>query len=490
MAAPVSSAALATAPATAAAPAAPAAAGAAPLSGTNAASIALLAVSPIDGRYEASTAPLRALFSEFALFKYRVRVEVEYFAALTTVPEVRQLRDVTPAQLDTLRALTSGDAFTIEDALTIKETERKTNHDVKAVEYYLKSRMESAGLGPRLEFVHFGLTSQDINNTSVPMMLRDAVRGVYLPALAKLTALLREKTVKGGAWDLPMLARTHGQPATPTNLAKEYKVWIERLDAQVAQLEAVPFTGKFGGATGGLNAHRAAYPTVDWPTFADRFVTQYLGLDKRQHFTTQIEHYDNIAALCDAMRRVHTILLDLARDTWQYVSLDYFHQQVKAGEVGSSAMPHKVNPIDFENAEGNLGVANALLEFFASKLPVSRLQRDLTDSTVLRNLGVPFGHALVAFGSLERGLRKLLVNAPVISRDLTANWVIVAEAIQTVLRSEGYPQPYEQLRDLTRGNDRITQAAMEDFIDKLEVTPEMKVRLKSFTPQSFAGFTD
>ena len=447
----------------------------------------LMAVSPIDGRYESTTSVLRGYFSEFALFKYRVAVEVEYFAALSQVHEVRQLRDVTAAQLDELRRLTRGDSFTIEDAIVIKETERKTNHDVKAVEYYLKGKMEKAGLLPHLEFVHFGLTSQDINNTAIPMMLRDACKAVYVPALLKLVALLREKAAKGGDWDVPMLARTHGQPATPTNLAVQFKVWIERLEVQIEQLLAVPFTGKFGGATGGFNAHKCAYPTVDWPTFADNFVREGLGL-KRQHYTTQIEHYDNIAALCDALRRIHNILVDLARDVWQYISLEYFKQQIKAGEVGSSAMPHKVNPIDFENAEGNLGLANALLEFFANKLPVSRLQRDLTDSTVLRNLGVPFGHGLVALSSLERGIRKLVVNRAVIDADLRDNWAVVAEAIQTVLRSEGYPQPYEQLRDLTRTNEKITQAAMEAFVDKLEVDETMKARLKAITPFTFSGF--
>lgn len=450
---------------------------------------ALLAVSPIDGRYESTTSSLRQYFSEFAFFKYRVAVEVEYFCALAAVPEIKQLNDIKPEQLEKLRALTKGAAFTIADALSIKETERKTNHDVKAVEYYLKSKMEAAGLDEHLEFVHFGLTSQDINNTSIPMMLHDAVKTVYLPALNKVIALLREKTAAGSDWDIPMLARTHGQPATPTNLAKEYKVWIERLEAQLEQLGRIPYTAKFGGATGGFNAHKCAYPTVDWPAFADTFVTGNLKLTKRQHFTTQIEHYDNIASLCDAMRRVHNILVDLCRDTWQYVSMEYFKQHIKAGEVGSSAMPHKVNPIDFENAEGNLGMCNAVLEFLANKLPVSRLQRDLTDSTVLRNLGVPFGHALVAFSSLARGLHKLVVNKSSIDKDLCDNWPVVAEAIQTVLRSAGFEQPYEQLRDLTRTNEKITQVAMEAFIDKLEVGDEMKKRLKAITPFTFTGFT-
>jgi adenylosuccinate lyase len=454
-------------------------------------------VSPLDGRYQPTTAPLAPFFSEHAFFKYRVLVEVEYFAALCAVPEIQQLRSVTAEQLAALREATTGDNFTVLDSQAIKAHEKVTNHDVKAVEYYLKDKMAKVGLDQAVEFIHFGLTSQDVNNTSIPLMVRDALYIVYLPQLEKVLAALRERTAAGGPWDLAMLARTHGQPASPTNLAKEYKVFIERLEIQIAQLKQITFSCKFGGATGNFNAHLAAYRSVDWRAFGDKFVTEQLaaagaapkqGALRRATFTTQVEHYDNIAATCDAMKRIHTILLDLARDTWQYVAMEYFKQAIKAGEVGSSAMPHKVNPIDFENAEGNLGIANALLEFFAAKLPISRLQRDLTDSTVLRNLGAPFGHGLIAFSSLLRGIAKLQVNAAAIAADLDDNWAVVAEAIQTVLRREGYPKPYEALRDLTRTGEKMTQASIASFVDGLAVSEEVKAELKSFSPFNYTGY--
>ncbi|KAK7202055.1 adenylosuccinate lyase [Novymonas esmeraldas] len=446
----------------------------------------LYALSPLDGRYKRSTAPLRAFFSEYALFKYRVQVEVLYFEALCTeVPAITQLRGVSPQQLAQLRASTF-ESFTVEDAMRIKEIEAVTNHDIKAVEYYLKDKMAACGLEAEKEFIHFGLTSQDINNTSIPMLLRDALHGHYVPALDQLIALLRSKLPD---WDVPMLARTHGQPASPTNLAKECMVWVERLEEQRAVLLAVPHTGKFGGATGNFNAHLCAYPGVDWREFGELFLRKYLGL-RRQRYTTQIEHYDHLAALCDACARLHTILTDLARDVWQYISLGYFTQKVKAGEVGSSAMPHKVNPIDFENAEGNLGVSNAILGFLSAKLPISRLQRDLTDSTVLRNLGVPLGHALVAMAALRRGLDKLLLNRAAIAADLDANWAVVAEGIQTVLRREGYPRPYEALKDLTRGNAHVTEATVRSFIEQLDgVSDAVRQELLAITPFTYVGYT-
>lgn len=445
----------------------------------------LLAISPIDGRYKRSTKSLAEYFSEFALFKYRVRIEVEYFAALCKVPEVSQLQQVTDDQIKQLFALCV-EQFTVADAMQIKETEKVTNHDIKAVEYFIKSKMEMAGLKHVSEFIHFGLTSQDVNNTSIPLLLRDAVATQYLPALDKLVAVIEAKLPE---WSTPMLARTHGQPASPTNLAKEFKVWLERIRNQRAQLVAVPFGAKFGGATGNFNAHCVAYPSVDWRDFGNKFVNVQLGLS-RQQYTTQIEHYDNLAALCDAMRRIHVILLDMCKDVWQYISMGYFKQQIKAGEIGSSAMPHKVNPIDFENAEGNLGMSNAVLEFFSNKLPVSRLQRDLTDSTVLRNLGVPLGHALVAFSSIDRGIGKLLVNKDAILRDLNENWAIVAEGLQTVLRREGYPNPYEALKDLTRTNSHVTGEGMRQFVEQLQgITEEVRQELLSITPTSYVGYT-
>ncbi|AIN95367.1 adenylosuccinate lyase, putative [Leishmania panamensis] len=446
----------------------------------------LFALSPLDGRYKHSTVPLRAYFSEYALFKYRVQVEVLYFEALCKeVPTITQLRGVTDAHLAQLRAATF-ENFTVDDATKIKDIEAVTKHDIKAVEYYLKDKMSACGLETEKEFIHFGLTSQDINNTSIPMLLRDALHHHYIPTLDQLIALLKSKLPE---WDVPMLARTHGQPASPTNLAKEFMVWIERLEEQRAMLLSIPNTGKFGGATGNFNAHLCAYPGVDWRNFGDLFLSKYLGL-RRQRYTTQIEHYDNLAAICDACARLHTILMDLAKDVWQYISLGYFNQKVKAGEVGSSAMPHKVNPIDFENAEGNLGMSNAVLGFLSAKLPISRLQRDLTDSTVLRNLGVPLSHALIAFASLLRGVDKLLVNKPAIAADLESNWAVVAEGIQTVLRREGYPKPYEALKDLTRGNAQVTKETVRTFIQQLEgITEEVRQELLAISPFTYVGYT-
>ncbi|KAG5511641.1 hypothetical protein JKF63_07238 [Porcisia hertigi] len=446
----------------------------------------LYALSPLDGRYKRHTAPLRAYFSEYALFKYRVQVEVLYFQALCKeVPAITPLRGVTDAQLAQLRA-TTFENFTDDDAKKIKEIETITNHDIKAVEYYLKDKMSACGLEAEREFIHFGLTSQDINNTCIPMLLRDALRHHYVPELDRLIGLLKSKMSE---WDVPMLSRTHGQPASPTILAKEFMVWIERLEVQRGMLLSIPNTGKFGGATGNFNAHLCAYPGVDWRDFGDVFLTKYLGL-RRQRYTTQVEHYDNLAAICDACARLQTILMDLAKDVWQYISLGYFNQKVKAGEVGSSAMPHKVNPIDFENAEGNLGMSNAVLRFLSAKLPISRLQRDLTDSTVLRNLGVPISHALIALASLHRGIEKLLVNKEAIAADLDNNWAVVAEGIQTVLRREGYPKPYEALKDLTRGNAHVTQETVHGFIQNLRgITDEVRQELLAITPFTYVGYS-
>lgn len=446
----------------------------------------LYALSPLDGRYKRSTVPLRAYFSEYALFKYRVQVEVLYFEALCKeCPAIRQLRQVTDDQLKQLRASTF-ENFTVEDAKHIKEIEAETNHDIKAVEYYLKEKMTSCGLDAEKEFIHFGLTSQDINNTSIPMLLRDALHNHYIPSLDNFIEGIKEKLSE---WDVPMLARTHGQPASPSNLAKEFMVWVERLEEQKQMLLAIPNTGKFGGATGNFNAHLCAYPNVDWIEFGDMFLEKYLGL-RRQRYTTQIEHYDDLAAICDACARLHVILLDLSKDVWQYISMGYFTQKVKTGEVGSSAMPHKVNPIDFENAEGNLGMSNAVLGFLSAKLPISRLQRDLSDSTVLRNLGVPLGHALVAFASLRRGLDKLLLNKAAIAADLENNWAVVAEGIQTVLRREGYPKPYEALKDLTRGNSHVTEATVHTFIQNLVgISDEVRQELLAITPFTYVGYT-
>ena len=441
----------------------------------------LLALSPLDGRYARATAPLVTRFSEMALMRYRVLVEVEYFIALAELP-LPQLHDVSPATFPALRHLY--EAFSEADAEAIKAHEAVTNHDVKAVEYFLRDQFAALGLGQFVEFIHFGLTSQDINNTAIPLSFRDALVDVVLPAYAQIRNSL---AVRAQEWQtIPMLARTHGQPASPTRLGKEITVFVARLDAQVALLAQVPFGAKFGGATGNFNAHYVAYPHTDWHAFAATFVNDRLGLH-RSFPTTQIEHYDHLAAHCDALKRLNTILLDLARDVWQYISLGYFKQTIKAGEVGSSAMPHKVNPIDFENAEGNLGVANALLEHFAAKLPISRLQRDLTDSTVLRNLGVPLGHILIALGALQRGLGKLALDETALHRDLEANWAVVAEGIQTILRREAYPDPYNALKALTRTGEAISAGSIGEFIDELNVSETVRAELRRITPTNYVG---
>src|SRR5574344_559192 len=435
----------------------------------------LTAISPIDGRYRNKTEILSTYFSEFALINYRVRVEVEYFIALCG--EVPQLQSVNLSVFESLRNLYKN--FTEADATRIKDTEKITNHDVKAVEYFLKEEFDKLGLQQYKEFIHFGLTSQDINNTAVPLSLKEAVNNVIIPDLQnvidKLTQMAEE-------WkEIPMLAKTHGQPATPTRLGKEIMVFVSRLNAQMQQVKAVPFSAKFGGATGNFNAHHVAYPNKDWHAFGNDFVKNHLGL-VRSYPTTQIEHYDNLAALLDASKRIDTILMDLCKDIWQYVSMGYFKQRIQKNEVGSSAMPHKVNPIDFENAEGNLGIANALFEHLAAKLPISRLQRDLTDSTVLRNVGVPYGHLLIALASLQKGLGKIYVNEPAIHADLEDNWAVVAEAIQTILRREGYPKPYETLKELTRTNETINEASIENFINTLNVSDAVKDELRHITP--------
>ncbi|PRY12644.1 adenylosuccinate lyase [Pontibacter ummariensis] len=441
----------------------------------------LTAISPVDGRYRRHTTELAGYFSEFGLIRYRVLVEVEYFIALCELP-LPQLEQVDKALFPQLRAIY--EQFSEEDALEIKETEKVTNHDVKAVEYFLKERFEALGLSESKEFIHFGLTSQDVNNTAIPLSLLQANSKVLLPAYRQLHNMLVQlaKTWK----DIPMLAHTHGQPASPTRLGKEFMVFAERLEVQLQQVGLVPFSAKFGGATGNFNAHHVAYPQVNWPDFGNRFVQQALGLQRSQ-YTTQIEHYDNLAAYFDGLKRLNTILLDFSRDVWQYISMGYFKQKIKAGEVGSSAMPHKVNPIDFENAEGNLGIANAVLEHLSAKLPVSRLQRDLTDSTVLRNVGVPLAHIVVALKSLERGIGKLELNEAALQRHLEDNWAVVAEGIQTVLRREGYPQPYEALKALTRKNEKMTEQSIHSFIDTLEVNEEVKQELKNITPFNYTG---
>ena len=440
----------------------------------------LTALSPLDGRYHATTAALAPYFSEFGLLHYRVRVEVEYFVALCELG-LPPLAHVSETDFPTLRRLWQD--FTLADAARIKEFERTTNHDVKAVEYWLKERFQHRGLGAVSEFIHFGLTSQDINNTAQPLALREALETVLLLAY---DAVLDDLQQRAAAWQaVPLLARTHGQPASPTLLGREVLVFVERLNGQLEALRTIPHAAKFGGATGGFNAHHVAYPAIDWPGFADEFVGS-LGLT-RTYYTTQIEPYDQLAALCHNLLRLNTILLDLCRDVWQYISLGYFGQQLKAGEIGSSAMPHKVNPIDFENAEGNFGLANALFEHLAAKLPVSRLQRDLTDSTVLRNVGVPLGHTLLALSSLRRGLAKLTLNEAVISADLGANWAVVAEGIQTILRREGYPQPYEALKDLTRTGEAVSQVAIQEFIDRLAITEPLKHELRALSPFNYTG---
>ncbi len=442
----------------------------------------LTAISPIDGRYRSKCEKLDRYFSEYALIRYRVKVEVEYFIALCQIP-LPQLSGVNPSVFGQLRDIYRD--FEVDDAARIKEIESVTNHDVKAVEYFLKEKFDAMGLQDYKEFIHFGLTSQDINNTSVPMSVNDAIREVYLPLLEELIGTLENFARE---WkDIPMLARTHGQPATPTRLGKEIEVFAYRLRRQEELLKAVPVSGKFGGATGNMNAHRVAFPDIDWPAFAAGFLKERLGIE-REMYTTQISNYDNLAALFDALRRINTVVLDLDRDFWQYISMEYFKQKIKAGEVGSSAMPHKVNPIDYENSEGNLGIANAIYAHLAAKLPVSRQQRDLTDSTVLRNIGVPMAHSIIAFSSTLKGLGKLLLNEDAIRADLGHRWNVLAEAIQTVLRREGYPKPYETLKALTRTNAEVTEQSIEEFIDSLEIRPEVKARLKELTPLTYTGF--
>jgi len=441
----------------------------------------LSAISPVDGRYRSKTETLAPYFSEFGLIKYRVMVEVEYFIALCKAG-IPRLSEVSTDQQEQLRTIYT--TFSTEDASKVKEIEQVTNHDVKAVEYFVKERFEEQGLGNYIEFIHFGLTSQDINNTATPLSLKDAMQSTYYPLLDQLTLEL-EKLAK--EWDqIPMLARTHGQPASPTRLGKEIRVFIERLDVQLEQLEEIPVPAKFGGATGNMNAHVVTYPEIDWFSFGEHFVGEVLGL-KRSWPTTQIEHYDNLAAMFHAFERINTILLDLSRDVWTYISMDYFKQKIKKGEIGSSAMPHKVNPIDFENAEGNLGMANAIFAFLAAKLPVSRLQRDLSDSTVLRNLGVPLGHTLVAMQSMIKGLRKLIVNEAAIRADLERNWAVVAEAIQSVLRREEYPKPYETLLELTRTHEAVSGDTIRRFIENLNISQEVKEELYKIAPWNYTG---
>jgi len=442
----------------------------------------LTAISPLDGRYRSKVDELHQYFSEFGLIKYRLMVEVEYFIALCEIP-LPQLSDFRKDNFKMLRSIYED--FTVSDAEKIKEREKITNHDIKAVEYYLKERFFQTGWGKWSEFIHFGLTSQDINNTAIPLSVKDALINVYFPVLYEL-----RETLAGLAeeWkEIPMLARTHGQPATPTRLGKEIQVFISRIDGQTKYFGQIPFSAKFGGATGNLNAHKVAFPETDWISFANNFVNEELGL-QRSHPTTQIEHYDNLAALFDNMRRINTILIDLSRDIWTYISMEYFSQKIKKGEVGSSAMPHKVNPIDFENGEGNLGYANAVFEHLAMKLPVSRLQRDLTDSTVLRNIGVPIGHSVLAFNSILKGLNKLIVNRDKIRSDLENNWAVISEAIQTILRREGYPNPYEALLELTRTNQKITRDSLHRFIDELDLSDEVKTELKAISPENYTGF--
>ena len=442
----------------------------------------LTAISPIDGRYRNKAAALAPYFSEYALMKYRTRVEIEYFIALCEIP-LPQLADFDKSRFAALRAIY--EQFSETDAARVKEIESVTNHDVKAIEYFIKEKIDAiGGMDAYKEFIHFGLTSQDINNTSIPMMLKESLHEVYLPLLDQLIAQLLDYAEQ---WkDIPMLAKTHGQPASPTRLGKEVMVFAYRLQEQTKQLRACPISAKFGGATGNMNAHHVAYPAYDWRAFANQFVSEKLGL-QREQYTTQISNYDNLSAVFDAMKRVHTIILDLDRDFWQYVSMEYFKQKIKAGEVGSSAMPHKVNPIDFENSEGNLGIANAILEHLSRKLPISRLQRDLTDSTVIRNIGVPMAHALIAFQSTLKGLGKLLLNEEAIARDLDNCWAVVAEAIQTVLRREAYPHPYEALKALTRTNAAITADSIRGFIDQLEVSEAIKEELRAITPHNYTG---
>ena len=447
----------------------------------------LTAVSPVDGRYASKTSPLRQYFSEYALIRYRVRVEIEYFISLCSIPlpQLSRFGEGTGKSRDELlkelRSLYAD--MTPEDAAKVKDIERITNHDVKAVEYYIKERFDALGLSAWKEFIHFGLTSQDINNTSQPLMLKEALENEYIPSLREIIVTLRGRA---GEWeDVAILAKTHGQPATPTRLGKEIMVFVVRLEEQLRQFDGLTYPAKFGGATGNMNAHKVAYPGIDWKSFADSFVSS-LGLH-RSYPTTQIEHYDNLAAIFDCLRRINTILIDLCRDIWTYISMEYFRQRVVKGEVGSSAMPHKVNPIDFENAEGNLGMANAVLTFLSMKLPISRLQRDLTDSTVQRNIGTPIAHGMIAFASLKKGLGKLILNKEAIDADLHRNWAVVAEALQTILRREGYPNPYETLKALTRTGAAIDEKTIADFIDTLEVSENVKEEMRQISPWTYTG---
>jgi len=441
----------------------------------------LTAVSPIDGRYRRNTKDMSQFFSEFGLIRYRVYVEIEYFVFL--MKKLPAGKDFPSGAAASLRAVAAG--LTLEQAKEVKETEKITNHDIKAVEYFIKKKFDELGLEKYKEWVHFALTSQDINNTSIPLLLKDSMQTAVVPGYMSLVQTLKDRLPE---WDVSMLAKTHGQPASPTNLAKEFKVFIERMEGQLKLLNQVPHSCKFGGATGNLNAHIVTFPDIDWKAFANEFCESQLGL-QRQQYTTQIEHYDNMGAMFDAVKRLNTILIDFCRDVWMYVSMEYFKQKIKAGEVGSSAMPHKVNPIDFENAEGNIGMANAILEHLSQKLPVSRLQRDLTDSTVLRNIGVPLGHVAIALASIQKGLGKLILNKAAIDKDLENNWAVVAEAVQNILRREAYPNPYEALRDLSRTNEAMTKERMHTFIDGLTTTDAIKAELKAITPFSYVGYT-
>ena len=443
--------------------------------------IALTAISPIDGRYRKTTESLADYFSEFGLIKYRVLVEIEYFIALSEFG-LPQLPNLDLVQKESLRDIYKN--FSINDALKIKEIEKTTNHDVKAVEYFIKEKLETLSLSKHAEFVHFGLTSQDINNTSIPLSLKEASTNQLFPAIIEIIKKISDLSIE---WkNISLLARTHGQPASPTKLGKEFYVFVERLQKQFDILKNVPFSAKFGGASGNFNAHHLAYPDKNWIDFGNSFVNKTLGLDRSQ-FTTQIEHYDNLGAYCDALKRINTILIDFNRDVWSYVSMNYFKQKLKDGEIGSSAMPHKVNPIDFENAEGNLGIANALFEHLSAKLPISRLQRDLTDSTVLRNLGTPLAHSILSYNSIIKGLNKLILNETALKQDLENNWAVVAEAIQTILRREGYPKPYESLKELTRTNSQITQNTITEFIKGLKVSDSIKKELLNITPHNYTG---
>lgn len=442
---------------------------------------ALHSISAVDGRYWSQTEKLSLYFSEYALIKFRLHIEVEYFIALCELP-LPQLKSIDHTCFVALRNIITN--FNDEDAAAVKAIEKITNHDVKAVEYFMRDKFDQLGIAPFKEFIHFGLTSQDINNTAIPLQYKLALHETMIPQLEVILEIIQGAAL---SWkDVPLLAHTHGQPASPTKLGKEFLVFCERINHQLMQLKAVAFGAKFGGATGNFNAHHVAYPQIDWVAFANKFVNQNLGLS-RQQYTTQIEHYDNLSASFDAMKRINTILIDFSRDIWSYISMEYFKQKLKDGEVGSSAMPHKVNPIDFENAEGNLGMANALFEFFSAKLPISRLQRDLTDSTVIRNIGVPLAHTLIALNSLKKGMSKLIINEAAIKHDLEANWAVVAEALQTILRRENYPHPYEALKNLTRTNRPINQASLHEFIDELNISNEVKDEMKAISPHNYTG---